>query len=719
MSEKYLSKACQAKVTAMADNLGDSLGLNDKEMTHLLKQTIDKVGKEKKIYEMVNSFIVNSYLSGTGTPVANALSVFLQSVIKPMTYSIGAITDALGATKGDRHLSDVLHMIEASLEGFASDMRYFHAGRVSGKPLDIGESIEALASASNKDYKTMRTAVINALVDRHIEFQRTKGVTTDDDMLRDAFIQSMRTKEGGIDGVIKEYLGENYDYITGVWPEPIGKVINVPTRISVAIDEYGKARLRRMKIAELASRKARADAKAGKGTYHDLYRTYQKMSLEGTNDSAIGYRDIQKTFATLQKNLSNLHGDYEGDLKPYNDVKEFALDNTFQSKLHGNLQKIASMRHADSWTSTLATMFVPFIKTPWNILKEGGTYIPVMGFATRPKYVKGLEVVPMSMDELIPRQILGASMFAGITAMYGNGYITGTPKDAKEAQQWKDAGIQQQSMLIGDQWVSYARLEPIATVFGLASDLNEMVRSYQADPSPDKDIVEYGIFETLNALKSNILSKSFVEGFATLAEGIAQPDKQWQAFVNTAARPLTPALLNEVARIKDDYERQASTVGEKIQQRIPFFRESLPKDYGAYGGARKTDHTQAVTGFYTLDDAQRTEVQKEVAATGTRITRPTNNLKKVKLDNQKLGLYRAKSDEYTSLYLDRTIQQPYYKNADMGAKRRALEVAAAAGRKRAREELFAKWVKEDAPFARKWYMEEMQSKGMLAEAPLM
>lgn len=714
---KYVSDKCLASMENIAD--AQDLRLDDPELANFVRATLGKVGTAKRTADMLQSFAVNSFLSGTGTPIANAVSVMLQSIIRPTTYAIGAMTDNLGVTKGDRALRDVAAMIEASLEGFATDIRFLQAGWFSGKPLDVRTTVEAMARSSNTSTKEVRKQIVDALARKHVERRVEGGDTRDPEVIYKEFMDTRKAQGSKAnDEDIQQFLGENYDYITNTWPDML-QFINIPTRVSVAVDEYGKARLRRLKVAEMASRKARKDADAGKGSYADLYRQYQKQSLEGVDDKGTSYREIQASFQKMQEGLGRTFGQDSNDLLPYESVKEFALDNTFQSKLHGLIDTVAKSRHRGDALGVLTTLYVPFIKTPWNIIKEGATYLPILPAVMRPKYMRGNELVAMSKDELIPRQILGASMFSGIMAATANGYITGTPKDGAEAQRWRDAGIQPQSILIGDKWVSYARIEPLATVFGLAADLQESAIALMNDPlRREKNPVEELGLDTLAALKTNIMSKTFMQGFANLLDLATEPDKNFKQFMATGLRPLSPALLNEVARLQDDFERQASTPMEKLQQRIPFFRESLPVDYGAYGSERKTDKAQAITGFYITDDGKRTPLQREVQRVGADIRRPTGQFKNVKLDNNQLGAYRQMTNAQVSSAMERMTNSDMYRNAPKSMQRYMLEKAASTGRRIAANQFFAMLRQKDEDFARKWYNELIVSKGLEDVRPL-
>ena len=714
---KYLSDACLQSAEAIADLDDVAKALPPEDIKHTVNQALGRVGKMATVREKFISSIINGMLSGTMTPIANSASVALQGLMQTATYSIGAITDKLGVTAGDRALRDVGAMISSALDGFAADLVYFKAGWETGNPLDIRDSVASMAKASGKTTSQVKDSVLNKLGADYAIARRKNGDTrTDKELVEEYKVNLKRTQTE--DKVIEEFFGENYDYIRNVWG-PSMDWVNIPTKLSVAVDEYGKARFRRMKIAEMASRKARKDADEGKGSYAELYKTYQQQSLDGVGrDGGTSYRAIQKDFATLENNLARVFGVTEDDMMPYQTMKDFALDKTFQSKLHGTIKGISDFRNKSPAGSVAMAFFIPFIKTPWNIVKDSATYIPGVGIDkwTRPAYVRGTQVAKMSKDELLPRQVLGASVFAGVLMMFENGMITGNPRSSQERQQWQDEGKPARSIKIGDQWVSYERFEPIATGLGLMADFIDTGANYIENPDPDKSLPD-SLVESLYALKENITSKTFLKGLATVFDFLESPDKgSVQQVAGTLLSPLVPAAVNEAARIQeafgDNVARQSTNALERVQKRVPYFRSKLPADYGAYGGARKENIVQAITGVNTSDEATRTAVQRAVEESGAKINRPQDSFKGVDIDSKQLSVFRQLANEQTTKFLERMIASPMYQSAPKRRQAFLLEDAARKARRIAGGQFLQYLRKEDPDFFRKRKNIMIMSKGL-------
>jgi len=704
-----VSEACNTRVNLALDTM-ENAELSEKELAIAIRKGLNKATEPTRFKDKALEVVINGYLSGFGTPIANAISVGVQNFTAPTLEMIGAVTDSLRLTKGNREIADSIAMFEAALEGFGADMMFLKQGWKSGYPLDITRSTSALARQLNVSPAKARQIVGKEIAasKARIQFANPDNTATMK-QLTDAF-----EKQGFTPDEFEAYMDEAYDYIRGAIPaEYGGNIIRWPTRAAVAIDEYGKARFRRQKIAQMASVKAREDSAKGMGSYRELYNRYRKESLSVVDEGKA--TEIEEVFGALKTDIGRVFGQSDEDFLPYKSIKEFALRQTFQAPLIGFVKSAQDLRRDNA----LLAYFVPFIKTPWNILKEGTSFVPGLGIALRPRYLDGATPVKMSNDELIPRQILGASMFAGVAAMYGSGQITGSPKNAQEAQAWKDQGIQPFSIKIGDTWISYQRIEPIATVLGLTSDLIRITDEYNQSKDPDKNEkwLENRVKPILTALKSNMFSKSFMEGFSNITEVAADPARYIESFTAAGLRPLSPAFLNMVARSTDPYERLATTPLEKLQQRFPFLRQDLPVEYGAIGGPRETDFVQAITGF-GIKSAPQSELQQELADLNFTKGRVGDTIMRVGLTTEQLGEFRQMSAEMLTPILERLIRSPSYRNMSKSRRKKVLEDVTTKAQGRIRMAYFGKLRREDPEVARKYYNQEILKRGLEDDIPL-
>ena len=413
-------------------------------------------------------------------------------------------------------------------------------------------------------------------------------------------------------------------------------------------------------------------------------------------------------------------------------TRDDALYNAFQQRLGGTPRKIQQMRH----DHPAFALFVPFIKTPWNIIKEGYNYIPFIP-ALRASYTtkEGVSKVlldlrvnkiplhgpaeKMSYDELIPRQILGMTMFATIGAMYEEDFITGSiPRSASERQRWKDTGIKPYSIKVGDVWVSYHRFEPVATPLAMAADLFTFTKEYMDDDDINVEEATELTANLIYMIKSNITSKTFLEGMHTLTADIVDPNVSLQrGLIETIARPMTPALMAQTAKMLDSYERQTEDTWERLQARIPIFRNQLPKKYGVYGDAKTTDFAQAITSIHMSDTSNLTPVQQEMHRVQWNKGGVTNKLKGVKLSSEQLGRLRQINAEMLTPYLDSVINSEAYKKSSNSLKRKRLDLASRNIRGKVGTKFSNELRQTDPLFAKKFLSAWWTRKGLADDMP--
>lgn len=205
----------------------------------------------------------------------------------------------------------------------------------------------------------------------------------------------------------------------------------MPTRLLTAEDELFKGIARRMELNGLAVRQAHAEGLKGEAA--------------------------QRRIADLTAN-------------PPDELLERAMDYgrylTFQSRLGPIAQGISNAAQH----SLIAKLYLPFIRTPTNLLKFAAERSPAAPFMQRwrKEYVAG----GARRDLAVARMMVGTGFGVAIYQAALNGHITGAiPSDAKKARLLAAEGWQPYSIKLGDTFYSYKRLDPFAMTLGVAADL--------------------------------------------------------------------------------------------------------------------------------------------------------------------------------------------------------------------------------------------------------
>ena len=604
-------------------------------------------GKKPNLWQMATEFVYNSLLSGFGTPIWNSVSGVFQTAIKPVLKSIqGMVTMDKAAAREARA------MFSSLSDGWIKDFSYFNYALKTGLPMEFKITPRNLGMTQKQFNETFADSNIPTDVDGNL-----------------------------IPEVADEYLRQSYDYITKAIPGRVGEWIRLPTRATVAVDEYFKNGLRIQKSLAMLSRKASADEAKGLGSYDELYDNYKNTFF------------ASKKKDDIDTALENVFGK---DAIEIYDVRNYAKDNTFQTKMTGLLKMIEQAKGlGNTPLEFLITQSVLFVRTPWNLVKHGLSYVPGPGYFIRPGETKSVlkfteegalasvseEVVKMSKEEAVSRQIVGLGAVTIIGGMASQGLITGSyPADPSERARWQENGIPPFSIKVGDKWVSYQRADPISTVFGLTADFFEFMRYAKeqgysltgSGPSRDKFIDEAGK-HFISAMKANILQKTFMEGFSDTLELLTNPTPGGiETYFEQLGQRVVPVLAKDAAKMIDPYEREADGVLEKIQSRIPGLRNMLPQQFGQYGAPKETPLVGL--GFEIPAEAmEQTEKQKQMQKIGVAISAPKRQLGGVELNSEQYSYLMERINTRTNQMLDRLDLEGLSNRPNQKLVRRALE----------------------------------------------
>ena len=605
-------------------------------VTDLFEQGL--AGKKPNIGMKINEFIINGMLSSLGTPIVNAIGGGLQTFAKPLLNAIDAYVPRIGQSAAEalRERRAAKAMVSALTDGWVSDTIFLSRGFGTGLPVDFKLTPKALGLSEKKFNQLMVDLGASPDVDGKVNPELARLV-----------------------------LGESYDYMTHAIGGKTGDIIRIPTRLTVGIDEYFKARLRSQRMMHYLSKKASIDEEKGLGSYDDLYKKYKEETF--ANGKA------EELYGDMDRFEQVVGGDFDTAIY---DVRNYATDGTFQAKLSGMLKGLSEAKgQGRTVGQTLVTQTFPFLRTPWNIFKESGGYIPGVGVFIRPtktvtdKVIKEgsdtpvFETVTRSMtkEEMVSRQLVGFGITTGVYQLFDRGLITGSmPTDAAERNTWQAQGKQPTSIKIGGKWVDYSRAEPFATVLGMMTDTFQATKDVMDGKVRGGEEWEYAKKAAWSSIKSNLLQKTFMQGFADLVTPLfANDTKGLETLLDNYAKRLIPAISNTAARLGDPYEREAITTIEKLQQRIPYARNLLPERYASLSADPENiqpmlrNLTQASTGIATAPE--QTPFQKRVSELGITIAPTKRSMGGVDLKTEQFSEYKRLLNEESTKLLSRAL----------------------------------------------------------------
>lgn len=245
---------------------------------------------------------------------------------------------------------------------------------------------------------------------------------------------------------------------------------------------------------------------------------------------------------------------------------------TQQGKVLSSIDKVGStIQHLTQQVPAMKWI-TPFVTLPTNILKKGIEYSPL-----------GLSTLVGSGDktEQLSKALIGSGVMGTAAAMAFKGDSTwAVPTNPTAKKEFYAKGYQPYSLKVGDKWVSYSKLGPLAYPVAMAAALH-----YQFEQNPSRFTTSTmgKLGESLVSMAGFFADQSYVENIGALANGIKSASSGASTaltslLANLAGQTIPmDGLLAWVDRITDPVQRDATTVGQKIEEKLPVLSENVPR----------------------------------------------------------------------------------------------------------------------------------------------
>lgn len=285
--------------------------------------------------------------------------------------------------------------------------------------------------------------------------------------------------------------------------------------------------------------------------------------------------------------------------------QDAALFATFNNSAGKITQAVNNLRLA--LPGGTGNLVVPFLRTPANLITYAVKHSPAAPIFKQVR--SDIAAGGARQETALARMGIGSLLIGlgAFGAMSGN-LTGGGPQDKEERRAWLAAGNQPYSIRINGQWYDYSRIEPFASLVGIASDV--------AAGAQDQAL---GLGELIKAIGRNFTSKTWLQGLSGVMQAMTDPDRYAESWLNrTAATVLQPwTLLSHAGRYGDPYQRDSGdsflgamryrlpgeTIGrEGLLPRLDDFGEPLPEPERQIGRAGPFKHVPAGT-----DDPVRRE----------------------------------------------------------------------------------------------------------------
>lgn len=424
----------------------------------------------------------------------------------------------------------------------------------------------------------------------------------------------------------------------------VGHVLRTPTRALAAEDEFFKAVARRSELGGLASRQAHREGlrgKAARARIADLIENPPADMLER--------------------------------------AKDFARYQTFQRPVGDIAGGIMRAANKHPWLK----LAVPFVRTPTNIVKYAAERSPLAPMLKdwRADFLAG----GARRDLAIARSTMGTGLGLVVMNLAAKGLITGGgPLDENARGILRADGWQPYSIKVGDEWVSYQRLDPLAMTLGVAADYVEK-QSAMTDRQKD-DLAMLMVASMIQ----NLSDKTWLSGLSDMLGAIQDPVRHGPSAIRrTVAGVAVPAAAGQLARTIDDSPREQKTISEAIQARIPGLSDNLRPSLDAWG--RPVEHQGRlgpdIASPFPISAPRHEPINEEAQRLGLKVTHPSRTVKGQRLTDDQFHAYKQLAGGLLASGFNQLIASPGWQGMTPDQQRKAYDKLKDASRKAARDEM--------------------------------
>lgn len=307
----------------------------------------------------------------------------------------------------------------------------------------------------------------------------------------------------------------------------------------------------------------------------------------------------------------------------------------FQEEPDEALQAVMNLRRR----IPVLQFVVPFIQTPWNIVKESGRFSPAGLLRLRKMGLKDPEAARVLAEATVGSGIL----VAAAALLQGTEITSSAPKDAGARDAFYRSGRQPYSLKIGDKWVSYSSMGPITFLLSsVAAWKDDYWRKKESTPGDQ-------FWRTSVELAKNLTEQSFLSGVSGLLDAIGDPERNWEKYVARTASGFVPlsGAVRTVAQGTDAQLRRPQGIPQRLMEGLPGASRTLEPRIDALGrDVRRYPGGLGVVQPFVRGKADQDTVNNELARLELH---PGQAGKKLKVEGREVQLSPAQQTTYQRL----------------------------------------------------------------------
>jgi hypothetical protein len=293
-----------------------------------------------------------------------------------------------------------------------------------------------------------------------------------------------------------------------------------------------------------------------------------------------------------------------------------------------------------------------------------------------------------------------------------NNEITGSyPRDAGKRAAMQAAGIPEYSMKIGNQWIPYGRIEPLATSLGMVVD--SMTRYRDLKEKNPKDIKDGEYAKNIVGVLSNsFVNKTFLQGLSGALQAMNNPEQYGDSYIKGFASLAVPGVVAQFTKASDPYNRVTDGFGEAVLNRIPGQRTQLPVQYNLIG-APVENPSQGIAAFTGLPirSTAQTPVQAKLEELKIDYAPVERTFKGVQLTSGQLSRLQQLSGEYLDKKLEKIVESGSFEGMPEARQRYLITQRLKEARKAANAKFQSEMLR-DSEFRQELIRQKRMKKGL-------
>lgn len=280
-------------------------------------------------------------------------------------------------------------------------------------------------------------------------------------------------------------------------------------------------------------------------------------------------------------------------------AQDHALAMTYNRELTGALAKVQQARAQDGTVGRALQFVLPFFRTPANVFSASVERSPLAPLTQQ--FRADVAAGGARKDMALARMATGTAIMLVAADMADQEMVTGMiAKDAGAKEARDRQGVQPYSIKIGNKWLGYNRMDPLAMPMAVAANIAELGRRFDIEPEKLDELNEI-MAAAIGGTAKAALDRSFMQGTAGLISAVSDPEEHAGQYVKqTLASFFTPALSNTAAQLADPTKRETFTPLDAIEARIVGLSKTLIPRMDLWGREMRLSQSGLGNGFDVL-----------------------------------------------------------------------------------------------------------------------